>query len=85
MAAVTVTTSATLIATGEGNGSVPSEVLVTNDSGVDVFVGDSDQVTTASGLTVGNGSSLGLRLTAGREVYGIVASGTAEVRAVVWG
>jgi hypothetical protein len=84
MAAITVTTSATLIATGDGSGSFPSEVLVTNDSGGTVYLGKDDTVTTSTGLTLANLASLGLKLLAGREVWGIVASGTEEVRAEVW-
>jgi hypothetical protein len=83
MAAVSVTTSATLIATGDGGGSYPSEVVITNDSGNSVYLGINSAVTTSSGIHLADGSTIGLQLVAGRTVYGIAGS-TSEVRAEVW-
>jgi len=83
MAAISVTTSATLVATGDGNGSYPSEVIITNDSGNSVYLGINDAVTTSTGIHLATGSSIGLQLIAGRTVYGIAGS-TSEVRAEVW-
>jgi len=84
MAAISVGTTATLIATGEGNGTYPSETIVTNDGGASVFIGDDATVTTSTGLTLADGSSLGVKLAAGRTIYGIVAASTNEVRVVSW-
>lgn len=83
MAAVSVTTSATLIATGDGGGSYPSEVVITNNSGNSVYLGATDAVTTAAGVHLADGATIGLQLVAGRYVYGIAGS-TSEVRAEVW-
>lgn len=84
MAAVSVTTTATLIATGVGSGSAPTQVIVTNDSGNSVYLGRSDAVTTANGIHLATGSALGIPLTAGITVYGIAGS-TSEVRVENWG
>jgi len=81
MAAISVTTSATLIATGSGR---PAEVLVSNDSGNIVYLGTTDAVTTANGLRLDSGKTLGLNLRAGGRVWGI-AGGTSEVRVESWG
>lgn len=83
MAAVSVTTSATLLITGEGSGSVPTNVIVTNDSGGSVYLGNDDSVTVAGGVHLATGSTLGIPLVAGRTIYAIAGS-TLEVRVEGW-
>ena len=57
-------------------------VLIQNLSGVDVFLGDSG-VTTSTGYKLADGSSISYDLLTDDSLYGIVASGTANVR-VTW-
>ena len=80
MAAVTVTTAATLVVTGSRSAGAPDQVIITNDGGSTVFVGRESNVTVASGITLATGSSMGLELTAGRQVWAIVATGTNQLR-----
>jgi hypothetical protein len=89
-AAVTVATTATLLATG-GGGAVDAAydrkttVTVkpaTAGTGDSVFVGGSG-VTAASGIPLGGGISFDLD--AGEALYGIVASGTVAVRVLEHG
>lgn len=89
-AAVTVATTATLLATG-GGGAVaapydqPTVITVkpaTAGTGDSVFIGGSG-VTTANGLPLGGGMSFDLA--AGEALYGIVASGTVAVRVLEHG
>lgn len=83
MAAVTVTTSATLITTGEGGASYPSECIITNDSGDSIYLGKDSTVTTSTGIHLATGSALGLQLVAGREVWGI-GPGSSNIRVESW-
>ena len=84
MAAVSVTTSATLIyLSTEGTGSAPDQVIVTNDSGNSVYLGKNAGVTTSTGVHLATGTTLGIELRAGEAVYGIAGS-TSEVRAEGW-
>ena len=81
--AVSVGTSATLVVEGTASAGNPNEVIITNDSGNTVYFGSDDTVTSSNGLTVATGSSLGLQLTEGRDVYAIAGT-TSEVRVCSW-
>lgn len=81
MAAVTVATTATLIyRDDDGRANVPGQVVISNDGGATVFIGKDSSVTVAGGVALKTAGTLGLELTAGKEVWGIVAAGTNEVR-----
>ncbi len=54
------------------------EVLVSNQSGTSVFLGDDASVTTSNGLELPSGQILRLEFYTG-PLYGIVATGTATV------
>lgn len=87
MAAVTVTTSATAIldgTTGENPHNRGGQVLVYHNGTNDVFLGSDSGVTTSTGIALSAGETLGVELGAGRAIYGIVASGTEEVRVEVF-
>lgn len=73
---VTVTTSATALASADSD---QDEVLLTNDGAADIFVGPSG-VTTSTGFPVAAGAVLAITVPAGETVYGIVASGTEDMR-----
>lgn len=82
--AVTVTTTATRLDStsdhGTPHGSNGQAFTFHNGSAVTVYMGGSD-VTTANGAPVAASSwAPGMDLTSGDIVYGIVATGTAEVR-----
>ena len=79
--AVTVATTATrLDSTGDTDGIAGSSFAAHNNSAVTVYVGGSD-VTTANGFPVPAGTSLSDdELPPAGAYYGIVATGTAEVR-----
>ena len=88
MAAVTVTTSATLIYSGEGTASSPDQVIITNDSGNSVYLGKNEDVTATDdadndGVHLATGTTLGMEVRAGERVYGIAGS-SSEVRVVGW-
>lgn len=81
-AAVTVETTATLIATGGSGagrtrGTVVTVKPATAAEGASVFLGPAS-VTAAAGCPLGGGMSFDLA--DDEELYGIVASGTIEVR-----
>jgi cold shock CspA family protein len=57
-------------------------VLIQNLSGVDVFLGDSG-VTTSTGFKLIDGQSISYDLLTDDSLYGIVATGTSNVR-VTW-
>ena len=78
---VTVTTSATLIV---ANNTQRQSILVTNTGTGTVYLGPDSSVTTSNGMPlVTNGTyaedSGGTRMFLG-DIYGIVASGTSDVR-----
>lgn len=80
--AVTVTTSATPLDTVDdtADGLRGQDFIMYNNSAVTVYLGGSD-VTTANGLPIAAGSwSPGYTLSMADTRYGIVASGTADVR-----
>lgn len=73
---VTIAATATLIATIP---SVGGNVLFTNlDASVTLYFGSST-VTTANGKSILPGESFGDNFAPGDDIYGIVASGTADV------
>lgn len=75
---VTVADTATQIPKGTSK-----YVVLKNDSGVDVFFGDST-VTTGTGVKVASGSSLSIDLNLrGGSLYAIVASGTADIQVLI--
>lgn len=77
--AVTITDTPTLIAEVSGASIVPNSILVHSLAGNDtVYLGGSD-VATTNGFPLDPGATLGWDLV-GEEIYGVVASGTAEVR-----
>lgn len=73
---VTVATTATLIYTAPLAGN--SRVLIRNPSAVSVYVGPSG-VTTATGFEIAAGDSLGINLSYGDTIYGVVAAATQTV------
>ena len=77
--AVTVAATATEISFDTQGGM---SILVQNLSGVDVYLGDSG-VATTTGFKLTDGSSISYSLLTGDKLYGIVATGTADVR-VQW-
>lgn len=79
--AVSVTNTATRLDTAaETDNDNRSSVLPFNNSGVTVFVGGAD-VTTANGVPVAAGEyGIAADVTAAEGYYGIVVSGTAEMR-----
>ncbi len=87
MAAITVTDSATEIlapTVADGDNPFPTgQVFLYNGGSVDIYLGRDADVTTSNGLPLAAGATLGMTLPTGRSVYGIVASGTAEVRTLV--
>ena len=74
-AAVSVTSTATLVAPGT---TTRSSLVMVNNGSVTVFVGAAS-VTTATGTPVAAGASISLSNFNGA-LYGIVASGTCDVR-----
>ena len=89
--AVTVETTATRLDTADETDSVAgSAVAVYNNGSVTVYVGDSG-VTTSNGFPLAAGSSMSFEIDTepgdlpGDALYGIVASGTAEVRVLELG
>lgn len=83
MAAVSVTTSATLLYTADGAASAPTWVVVTNNSGGTVYFDKSDAVTTAAGAALVSGGTLTVPLVRPQKLYAIAGS-TLEVRVVGW-
>lgn len=83
MAAVSVTTSATTIYTAKGQGARKDNVVITNDSGNDVYLSSASDLTTSTGIKLASGSAIGLELTIPDVVYGIAGS-TSEVRVEAW-
>lgn len=80
MAAVSVTTSATRLDTGAANNPQGSAIGVYNNGASTVYLGGSG-VTTATGFPLAAGTSLSVDLKeSGDVLYGIVVSGTVEVR-----
>lgn len=73
---VTVATTATLIFTAPLAGN--SRVLIRNPTAVSVYVGGSG-VTTATGFEIAAGDSLGINLSYGDAIYGVVAASTQVV------
>jgi hypothetical protein len=74
---VTVTTSATLVASAAGatlEDTIP--VTIRNDSGGTIYIGGAG-VTTANGLAVPTASAISLDLAPGDNLYGIAASSLA--------
>jgi len=72
---ITVTTSATLIiATNTSRKSI----LIRNNGSATLFIGGNNSVTTSNGYRITGGQSMYIFET--DEVYGIVASGTLDVR-----
>lgn len=72
---VTVTTSATLII---ATNTSRTSLLIRNNSGATLFIGGDNSVTTSTGYRITGGQSMYILET--DEVYGIVASGTLDVR-----
>lgn len=73
---ITVSTTATLLATGDVAGT--SILLRVPAGGVTVSLGESD-VTTSSGFDLTAGETLSIDLDVDEELYGIVATGTQSV------
>lgn len=80
--AVTVATTATQL-TGGDTGAKSGSFAVANNGAATVYIGGAG-VTTATGFPIAAGASMGFDLrSATDEVYGIVASGTVEVRVLL--
>lgn len=78
--AVSVATTATRIDTSsETDMARGSSVAVYNNGAATVYLGD-DGVTTANGYPLAAGSHMSIDLDPSEALYGIVASGTVEVR-----
>ena len=83
MAAVSVSTTATAIldgTVGENPHNRNGQVLLYNNGSATVFIGATADVTTSTGVPIAAGVTVGMEVGSGRTVYGIVASGTEEVR-----
>ena len=79
-AAVSVTTSATrLDSSAKTDGMTGSDIALYNAGAVTVYLGKSD-VTTANGVPLAAGAYWSESLGTDSALYGIVASGTCEVR-----
>lgn len=76
-AQVSVTTSATLLSGGDGDGTAGHAVLVVNDSGSTVHLGPEGVTTSMGRLLTGRHASF--TLGPGEALYGIVAASTATV------
>lgn len=85
--AVTVTTTATRLDTVNESDSVSgSSVALYNNGSVTVYIGLAATVTAATGFPLAAGSSMSFQLDGpGDTVFGIVASGTADVRVLEGG
>jgi hypothetical protein len=79
--AVSVATTATRLDTASESDSVSGSAVALNNNGsATVYIGDSD-VTTATGFPLAAGASISFNLDGPSDaLYGIVASGTVEVR-----
>jgi len=77
---ITVSTTATLIATGDVAGT--SVVVRIPAGGNTVTIGGSDSVTTSNGFDLVSGESLSVELDSGEQLYGIVAASTQVVHTV---
>ena len=79
---ITVTTTATRLLTAN---TARTSFLMVNNGSASVFIGENNTVTTSNGLPIASGGQLaedrGVRLYLG-DVFGIVASGTEDMR--VW-
>ena len=73
-----VTTTATLIASSDADGS---SVAVTNTSSETVYLGPSG-VTTSNGYPLAQNAAIGIELQASEKLYGIVGTGTSTVGCV---
>lgn len=79
-AAVSVTTTATRLDTSSETDSVSgSDIALYNAGAVTVYLGK-DDVTTANGMPLAAGAYWSESLDAASGLYGVVASGTCEVR-----
>ena len=76
---VTVATTATLLWTAPASGT--GRILVRNPSSVSVYVGDAT-VTTANGFEIVAGDSVGINLSYGDRLYGIVVAATQVVHTI---
>lgn len=75
-AAVTVATTATLLATADADGET---ITVRNIGEADIFLGNAS-VTTANGFTLSATEALSFDFEGGASLYGICATGTVAVR-----
>jgi hypothetical protein len=73
-----VTSTATQITATPLTGRLAVEIQ--NLGSKDIFIGPTNAVTTGSGLKISGGSSQSIELDAGATIWGITASGTADVR-----
>lgn len=82
-AVTTTSTSLTAsVSDALGYDTVARSVLLTNTSAVDVFLGGEGVTTANCGYILTAGSEVSLDLTLGDSLYAVVASGTANVRAL---
>ena len=73
---VATTGGGTAIYSDDGGGS--SEINIRNRGAVAVYIGEAN-LTTSTGYQLDPGEALGIRVTAGEQVYGITASTTCVV------
>lgn len=81
-AAVSVGTTATLVASGNSAGG-GSSVEVYNNGAAAVWLGDENVTVGSRGVPLGTGTSKVYVLRAGEDLYGRVASGTVSVTTLV--
>ena len=82
---VTVGTSPTALNTVDVGGISGSGVMLRNMSAVTLYIGGSN-VTTAAGYPLDAGAEIGMDFESGSEIlYGIVATGTAEIAVLAAG
>lgn len=77
---ITVTDTATMIYTNQGNTSM--RVLVRNPSAVSVYVGASD-VLSSTGFEIAAGDAAAFVISGGDSIFGIVASGSQIIHRAV--
>lgn len=78
---VAIGTTPTVITNGVNVGDTDSDLVVKNRGANSVFLGG-DNVTTSDGFELVAGDAVGIQLSAGEGLYGVVAAGTETVHAL---
>lgn len=84
--AVSVATTATrLDATTDGDDSISGQAIAVYNNGASTVYCGGSSVTTSNGLPIAAGTAWSFDLSIADQLYGIVASGTVEVRVIETG